>query len=171
MNKKVNLVIIAVVLLLSSCINLDNQKKDVDATITSFYSKPTQDHNKVDTTLLTKGLVVLLNKAIEKEYNSAEAMTRGDVPPGKPDLIEGDIFTSLYEGSSGPVRIDKLDFQGDSAIATVSFTNNLQKVAGWKDKIVLKKEGNWKIDNVIFMGEQPAGTSTRQVLKAFASRP
>lgn len=49
---------------------------------------------------------------------------------------------------------------------TVQFLNMTYKEP-WQDQLVLLKEGTWKGDNVIFIGNETEVNSTKDALKSF----
>ena len=95
--------------------------------------------------LLTPGL----NKSL------ADAATAEDRFKAKhkdsPPLIEGDIFSSLFEG---PTAWKVGACSGDAQIArcSVSLTHQDQgqKPATWTDTLVLSNQGGWKVDDIAF---------------------
>jgi hypothetical protein len=73
-------------------------------------------------------------------------------PTDKPMMIEGDVFTSLYEGQDS-VSIEEISLQGQIANVKVMFQNTAYKHS-WSDQIILIKENHkWKIDNVVYEGQ------------------
>ena len=70
-----------------------------------------------------------------------------DAPP----LIEGDIFSSLFEG---PTAWKVGACSGDAGIArcSISLTHQDpgQKPVSWTDTLVLANEGGWKVDDIAY---------------------
>ena len=118
----------------------------------------------VDQKLLSADLSNMVTRAREFERRDADRIKASQYPSDKPHMIEGDIFTSLYEGQDG-VRIKEVKINDTNAFALVEFSNAAygQK---WDDQVVLTNENGWKIDNIIFFAGRN-GTSTKDVLKAF----
>ena len=80
-------------------------------------------------------------------------MKESDFPTDKPMMIEGDVFTSLYEGQDS-VSIEEILMEGQVAHVKVMFQNTAYNHK-WSDQIILIKENNtWKIDNVVYEGQQ-----------------
>jgi hypothetical protein len=95
--------------------------------------------------LLTSGLNKSLADAAaaEARFNAKHR----DSPP----LIEGDIFSSLFEG---PTAWKVGACSGDAQIAHcgVSLTHQepSQKPANWTDTLVLSNQGGWKVDDIAY---------------------
>ena len=67
-------------------------------------------------------------------------------------MIEGDVFSSLYEGQDA-VKIGDIKIEGNKATAEVEFTNTEYKLT-WKDVVILVQENGWKIDDVLYTGHK-----------------
>ena len=84
----------------------------------------------------------------EKQYQKAN---RGAVPP----LIEGDLFTSLFEGASA-FRLLSCEARGDVGSCEIEFSAIDPKdrsVFKWKDKIYLVRQSRrWLIDDIEYLG-------------------
>jgi uncharacterized protein DUF3828 len=93
---------------------------------------------------LSTKLIASINDALayQKDY---EKKNPGDMPP----FIEGDFFSSLFEGPSS-FKSGAAVAEGDSWNVPVHFKyENVQ----WDDVVVVKKEnGRYVIDDVIFGG-------------------
>jgi hypothetical protein len=90
-----------------------------------------------------------LNQALA-DASAAEARFKArnkDSPP----LIEGDIFSSLFEG---PTAFKIGACQGDAAIqrcaVALSRQDPGQKPAAWTDTLVLANSGGWKVDDIAY---------------------
>ncbi len=68
-----------------------------------------------------------------------------------PPLIEGDIFSSLFEG---PTAFKVSACAGDAVQArcTVALTHQIQgqKPASWNDTLILVNQSGWKVDDVAY---------------------
>jgi hypothetical protein len=84
----------------------------------------------------------------EEQYQKAN---HGAVPP----LIEGDLFTSLFEGASA-FRLLSCEARGDRGSCEIEFSAIDPKdrsVFKWKDKIYLVRQSRrWLIDDVEYLG-------------------
>ena len=100
---------------------------------------------------LSAPLQQALKNSLAAEQRYAKK-TRGQVPP----LIEGDIFTSLFEGANG-FKIVSCEAEAKSGMCTVQFTydnKNGKAATQWNDRIYLVREsGGWTIDDVEYLGD------------------
>ncbi|QNK64657.1 DUF3828 domain-containing protein [Pedobacter sp. PAMC26386] len=167
MKTKILLSSLIAFMLLLGCSN--SKSTDVTKVVHGFYKYYKGKYVNADKGLLSASLSDLIDKALVKESASAEKM-KAAKSTDKPDLLEGDIFTSLPEGYTG-FNIGEIKKEGDKAIASVEFTNKDYKNTTWKDDVVLIKEnGAWKIDNVNYKGETGAGKNTKDVLSSFSTQ-
>lgn len=96
---------------------------------------------------LSKRLNGLMLRAL-KERDEAIAAH----PDEKPPYVDGDMFSSLFEGPTGFA----VGASPDPAKLPVTFTNSQpgQEATHWTDTVLLVKEdGAWKIDDVEFGGQ------------------
>lgn len=100
---------------------------------------------------ITPELAALLKSADEAEIKY-KADTKGEVPP----LVEGDIFTSLFEGADS-FKILSCEVKGDKASCPVEFKNTNPgdgKTFTWKDSAVLEKgKSGWLVSDVEYKGD------------------
>lgn len=100
---------------------------------------------------LTPGLVSLLTEADITEQKYKEE-TKGEVPP----LVEGDVFTSLFEGADA-FQVGKCKEKDNSAECEVGFSNTNPgdgKTFKWKDEVLLEKtDKGWLISDVNYKGD------------------
>ncbi|MCC6713502.1 MAG: DUF3828 domain-containing protein [Candidatus Dadabacteria bacterium] len=100
---------------------------------------------------LAPGLVSLLKEAdlTEKKYKEE---TKGEAPP----LVEGDVFTSLFEGADA-FQVGECEEKDDSAECEVGFSNTNPgdgKTFKWKDAVLLEKtDKGWLISDVDYKGD------------------
>lgn len=157
--------LITSLLLILSLIGCNNSDQEIKTVVESFYKNYTSDHHQAKKSFLSSDLSSLMNQAIAKEKISEKLVIKSAHPTDKPDLIEGDIFSSLYEGPTS-VSVGKIKTDGDTAVATANFKNATYKTS-WQDEIRLVKEKTWKIDNVIYKGESPTNLNTKKFLHDF----
>jgi hypothetical protein len=100
---------------------------------------------------LSTALARLLEEAdaVERGYREA---TRGEVPP----LVEGDLFTSLFEGATafevGPC--EPREGRGSCTVELRHAQPGAASTSRWKDRIVLvKTERAWVVDDVEYGGD------------------
>jgi hypothetical protein len=152
----------AFLLMLSACESTNEVA--IQKQLDGFFGK-TMMHNEVDQSALSTELRSLLQQTLEAEKNDAEATKKGPFPTDKPLLIEGDIFSSLYEGrTSAKVQSIAIDEQKAKAILALE---NKPYNTQWTDTVLLVNENKvWKIDDVVYGHANKQG-STRQVLNNF----
>jgi hypothetical protein len=104
--------------------------------------------------LLSTRLIALIEAA-----RARQARFQRERPDEKPPFVEGDLFSSLFEGPTGfapgAVRLD-----GDRARVTVHFSHRDESkrshVTRWTDDAWLVRErGQWRIDDVEYHGGWP----------------
>lgn len=102
------------------------------------------------TPFLSTGLLGLIQEADRAETRYAEA-TRRENPP----LIEGNIFTSLFEGAT-QYKVGMCEEQGDGmAMCEVELTYRVadEGETHWSDTVVLVREDRrYRVDDVIYGG-------------------
>jgi hypothetical protein len=137
---------------------------DVERALEAFYARR-GTHRDVDPGRLSRSLAALLAGAIAAEDADRARVKASEFPDDKPMLIEGDIFTSLYEGAN---RLDpqRVEIDGARARATVAFENTDYGFA-WTDEVHLVDEDGWKIDEVVYGREGAAQPGLRATLTAF----
>lgn len=110
--------------------------------------------------LLSGRLNTLLDVAGAVEARHARR-TRGREPP----LLEGDIFTSLFEGA-GRFEVMRCRVTNARAICRISLTYNepRSQPAHWHDQLVLvrlREGGRWVVDDVLYGGNWQFGNKGR----------
>jgi len=99
---------------------------------------------------ITPELAGLLKSADDVEIKYKEE-TKGEVPP----LVEGDIFTSLFEGADS-FKVLSCDEKGGSASCLLEFKNTNPgdgKTFTWKDGVMLTKgKSGWLVSDVEYKG-------------------
>lgn len=109
----------------------------------------------------------LIRLSIEHELASAKSL-KAIGSTDKPELIEGDILTSIYEGPTS-FKISKTTVENNKATVRVFFTNDKMKPdISWVDDVLLEKIGeNWKITDVEYHGRVRAPKSLKATLLDF----
>jgi hypothetical protein len=71
----------------------------------------------------------------------------------KPAFVEGDLFSSLFEGATGLTASAPVA-RGDVQLVPVTFTTDQEKPAvSWMDTVVVRKEnGRWLVHDVRYGG-------------------
>jgi hypothetical protein len=121
---------------------------------------------------MTPGLVSLLKEADDSEKKYKEE-TKGEVPP----LVQGDVFTSLFEGADA-FKLAACTEKDASAECQVEFSNTNPgdgKTFKWKDGVVLQKsEKGWLISDVKYQGDWDfavKGTLTEMLKRVNSEEP
>ena len=81
---------------------------------------------------------------------------RTKFPSDKPPLVDGDIFSSLFEGATNGT-VDNVDETACTARVRVTFTyedpQTGKAIEVWQDRFVLLREAaQWRIDDVEYLG-------------------
>lgn len=156
-------------ILFTNCGN--RQHQEISSTIDSFYTRSAAgDYRMANKSLLTPELADMIEAATSKQAASAAALkTAGSTD--KPNMIEGDIFTSVLEGSTEH-KVLSIIVNGTTAEATVQFNHTQYDNLQWSDRVQLQQiNGAWKINDVIYAPGKGAGKSTREVLTQFLLLP
>ncbi|MBI2992552.1 MAG: DUF3828 domain-containing protein [Gammaproteobacteria bacterium] len=119
------------------------------------------------------GLSVYLSHGLVRLIEDARAEQRvfmAEHPDEKPPWIEGDLFSSLFEGPSD-FAVGAADTGADKARVSIRFTYtdpaDAEATVAWEDAVILRKEGGrWLIDDVLFLAdwEFKPGAALRAVL-------
>ncbi len=98
-------------------------------------------------------LAALLTSRLNKELNDAAAAQARFMARNKdsPPLIEGDIFSSLFEGPTA-WKVGACSGDAKTARCSVSLTRQDpgQKPASWTDTLLLSNQGGWKVDDLAY---------------------
>ena len=83
-------------------------------------------------------------------------------PDDKPPLVEGDLFSSLFEGSESVVPSGTV-VEGEGARVTLAMRNGEGDAATrWKDVVVLARDqGSWCIADIEYRGDWPFANKDR----------
>ncbi len=136
------------------------QKTGPDKTVNKFYDVylklhsfgiPNESERAHYSPHLSPELSELLQRADEAEQKH-EALTKGEEPP----LVEGDLFTSLFEGASS-FKIDSCESDDATAFCIVQFKYSNpgdKSEVEWKDKAYLvKSTSGWTVDDIEYLGD------------------
>jgi hypothetical protein len=143
---------------LAGCNNFSGDDKQQAQVISGFYDAhlkahtpgiPAAEELKQYQPFVSHALAALLDQA-----SAAEAKYHAAMGTQVPPIIEGDLFTSLFEGASS-YRVESCDSQDNKASCQVGFEYKSQDGdrEAWNDKILLVREdGHWRIDDIEFIG-------------------
>lgn len=118
-----------------------------------------------------KMLAPFLNPKLQQLVSTAkreQAKYIKQHPDEKPPWIEGDLFSSLFEGAQsfviGPVRI-----KGPRAEVDINLENREGgSIVQWSDTLILQRdESGWRVWDIVFKGDWQfkTGNSLRGVLQ------
>jgi hypothetical protein len=96
---------------------------------------------------LSASLATLLNEAAraEEKYHRA---TKGEIPP----LVEGDLFTSLFEGATA-FKVLSCEAATGSCLVELSYVETAGPPTVWKDRVYLvRNRRGWLIDDIEYLG-------------------
>ena len=156
----------AVLLLLAACQPpAEAPPPSASDAIREFFSGYKGDFRTADPQGLSRGLVAALQAAVDGERESAARVKASDFPTDKPQILEGEMFSGLYEGFTG-FETGRENVADGQAIVEVRFRNDHYDVE-WTDEVVLIDEDGWKIDDVRYTGKKAGLLSLREVLQDF----
>lgn len=122
-----------------------------------FTGVPERATLKVAETFLSSELICLLDKA--RDYRNRFVKK---FPTDKPPFIEGDMFTSLFEGANR-YTLESMKVNGENATAVVHFYHDQGRKkdkAGWRDTVLLQhKNHQWRITDIQYGGKFDFGNS------------
>lgn len=116
------------------------------------------------------GLLSARLAALIEAARAQQARFQREHPGEKPPFIEGDLFSSLFEGPTG-FEVGAVERSGDRARASMNFSHVDTPSPGqtfrWRDDVLLVREqGQWRVDDVEYRGDWPfaaRGRLTRQL--------
>jgi hypothetical protein len=135
--------------------------------VSGFFASYRGNFREADSSFLSKSLREAIASAVSTEAKSRAAIAASAFPSDKPQLIEGEIFSGLYEGFTG-FKVGEAQTNGVSAATVdVQFTNNHYSVA-WTDRVQLVNENGWKIDDVRYLDKKAGALGLRDVFRDFS---
>lgn len=139
---------------------------DPSSAVEAFFSGYRGNFREADLTKLSPSLAAAIGSALTIEQDSRAAVKASAYPTDKPLLLEGELFSGLYEGfTSYQVVAEALD--GDRATVDVLFTNQHYDIS-WTDRVDMVRETDgWKIDDVRYLDKKTAALGLRDVLRYF----
>jgi hypothetical protein len=120
---------------------------------------------EADTSAISAPLREAIGSAVGLEERSRAAVLASEFPTDKPHLLEGEIFSGLYEGFTG-FELGVEEVTQDRATVDVRFTNS-HYATGWTDRVQLVDADGWKIDDVRYLDKKTGALGLREVLRDF----
>ncbi|KAF1038575.1 MAG: hypothetical protein GAK35_03757 [Herbaspirillum frisingense] len=144
-------------LALGGCNNFSGEEQRQADVIGSFYrihiknnapGLPSAEELKQYQPLVSRALYTLLTQA-----EAADARYHAVAGTQAPPIVEGDLFTSLYEGATS-FSVKSCDTDDVRSSCQVSFQYKKDGAQeAWNDKILLVREDDqWRIDDIEFIG-------------------
>ena len=137
----------------------------VAAAVDGFFSSYRGNFREADPGRLSNTLAAAVQSAIDGEKESAARVKASEFPNDKPTILEGEIFSGLYEGFTA-FEIAGESVSGDQAVVQVRFRNEPYNVT-WTDEVVLVDEDGWKIDDIRYAQKKAGLLGLREVLQEF----
>jgi hypothetical protein len=104
---------------------------------------------EVDTALFSADVVRRIQEVRQTTAEDRERISKSEYPSDKPLLLEGAVFSSLYDGFTS-YSIAEVEFGENVATVVVDFEYASTPPEVWRDTVVLVMEKGWKVDNVRF---------------------
>jgi hypothetical protein len=134
----------------SACTRSDEAAKSVELKIHALYAA--QDYiygQEVDTALFSADVVQRIQEVRQTTAEDRERISKSEYPTDKPLLLEGAVFSSLYDGFTS-YSIAEVEVGEKTARVVVDFEYGSTPPERWKDTVLLVMEDGWKVDNVRF---------------------
>lgn len=138
---------------------------DPGEVVGAFLADYRGDFRRADPALLSAALSTALRDAATAEKQSAARIKASAFPSDKPLLLEGEIFSGLYEGFTD-FEVGAGRTVDGRAEVEVRFRNRPYEVA-WTDEFHLVEENGWKIDDVRYADKKAGLLGLREVLQDF----
>lgn len=135
------------------------------AAVDGFFSSYRGNFREANQAGLSRSLAAAVQSVIDGEKESAARVKASEFPNDKPVILEGEVFSGLYEGFTG-YEIAGESVSGDQAVVRVRFRNEPYNVT-WTDEVVLVDEGGWKIDDIRYAQKMAGLLGLREVLQEF----
>lgn len=133
----------------SSCGN-SRHEKEIQLKTDQLYASQTNIYGKdPDPTLFDANIVAAIKKVQQITKEDEERIKKSDMPTDTPILLEGSVFTSLYDGYTS-YKLKEVNVNGNSAKAVVEFVYNDTPKIVWNDTLIFINKNGWKISNIVF---------------------
>lgn len=173
--KKAICIFFLLVTVASGCVPSGNRagasaEQDVRNAVLAYFDRyKGRDFREIDRGCFSAELSMLLQQTMEREKREIEKTAKSAYPTDKPFIMEGDVFSSLYEGADA-MRIRSIHILSGTAAAEVAFSHTERgHTTEWSDYLILVNEDGWKVDNVIFTSRYTSMKSTKDALREYIS--
>jgi hypothetical protein len=165
---KKTLTTIIICLCLLGCKN--NSKQEAVTVTKAFYKAYKEENFGIGSNskkFLSKDLINLIDKSKIK----TQKILNSDPPPeDDSEMLQDDIFTGLQFGYYTSFKLGNINLEANKAIVNIHFVS-IDDSAGETfqsdDQVVLVNDNGWKIDNVIYGGNNNVLKNTKEVLLEF----
>ncbi|SBW08516.1 exported hypothetical protein [uncultured delta proteobacterium] len=171
--KKIRLILFLLVIAASGCgpsgrhAGTSAEQEVAQAVHTYFTHYKGRDFREIDHGYLSGDLSSLLQQSMDREQREIVKTAKSAYPTDKPFIMEGDLFSSLYEGADA-MRIRSIHITSGTATVDVLFSHTeRQHTTEWNDCLLLVQENGWKVDNVIFKSGYAGMKSTKDTLREY----
>ncbi len=136
----------------------------VDKTYTQLITNI--DFRQIDSSYLSSELNLLIKRNNEIELAELKKMKQLQ-STDKPPMIEGDLFSSNYEGATSFESTSIVIHENKTAEVVMEFEyKNTNPVYHWSDTIQIINENNsWKIDDVYYFNHDTSTLSMKNTIK------
>ena len=168
MNRVRLITIVFTILMVLSCSKNEEDKAEITHLIELTYSK-NRSFSALDFTSArySTSLLALVKEAKEVTKQSQIAIQNSEFPTDKPNIIEGNVLVSLYDGFTN-YQLLSIEKSNDSTQkVSIKFEYDSKPKISWIDTIVVIKETHWKIDDVVYSSKNTNEKSFKLKLAHF----
>ena len=162
------LIVVSISIFITSCNNNEEKTKIRNLIDQIYESENIYRNSKLDATVFTKDLQTLISEAKEVEEKTMQSIPEIERNNIKPNIIEGEIFASLYEGYTS-YSILKILLKGNRCSVQVEFSNSHYNEV-WTDEIILLNENGWKLDDVVYQNAKYDTKNLKKLLSNFIQK-
>jgi hypothetical protein len=187
------LMLLGISWLLSGCMKTETPAENASAQtqirqkIADLYTKHGKSSDSIysqaiGTDLFSADLENLLQQVLEVSKADQERIAKSEYPTDKPAILEGSVFSSLYEGPTG-YSIQSIEMAesvkplGTQATVRVAMENtSVSPPITWTDSVHLVNvfDSGWRVSNISFapeMADAPDLVSNLQTFISHSQRP
>jgi hypothetical protein len=172
---------LTIFLVLVSCKNHQDYKKEsaepeIREKVSKLYNLYSQSNEAlydrpIPKDLFSSDLEEIIKKAVYISKEDIEKVKKSKYPTDKPLILEGELFSSLYEGYT-TYKIKSVNIIANTANVSVDFQyDKVSPQIVWTDTIhlIITDDKHWKIDNITFNNSISTATDLKNSLDGFIS--
>lgn len=165
------ILLVGMMLLLAGCAQSDEAQMAQQTN--SFYGAyMTLQHDGIPNEAARAKLAGFVSPGLNKllaDGEAAEARYAKETKNQSPPIVEGDLFTSLFEGATA-FRVGACKTEGDKGHCAVGllYDDKTDKTVNWTDTVYLvRADQGWRVDDIAYGGHWAFGNKGRltQTLK------